>query len=111
MFCANCGKELTEECRFCNVCGAEIKPMPAEASETEAVSVPPAPADLPNECRAEEAASMQTKEKLTFGLGPIIFCGVLILLLSIGCGIFGGLYFAERENNSAKAAVCEELPW
>ena len=36
------------------------------------------------------------KEKRTCSLSVVIFCGVLIFLLSIACGVLAGLYLNER---------------
>ena len=116
MFCPICGKDLNDNARFCTACGTQMKntASPAEAEE-----------EIQGEqtlLNGEESLAQpeaEEKEKLTFAIGPIIFSGVLVLVLAVSCGILGGLYASERDKNAQQgdkfsrtaSVVLEEMPW
>ena len=95
MFCPICGKALSDNARFCTACGTQMKNADTnvEIEAEESFAYGEESSVQPNE---------QEKEKLTFGIGPIIFCGILVLVLAVGCGILGGLYASERDSNAQK---------
>lgn len=124
MFCSICGCPLKADDFFCPRCGAKIK----EAVIAPNYIVPPEKAPLSNKmqesdpctqtddcseskekaCTEAEAAEKsipedKEKEPVTFGLGVVVTCGAIILLLAVLCGVFGGLYFSERRNNRIDA--------
>ena len=110
MFCSKRGNTPKDEDLFCRLCGNSVnKPQPDDDE------VETAQAEDEELLQQEDEALQQEEscEKLVFGIGTIIFSAVIVLLLSVACGIFSGLYFSEREKNISRAAVVveEEMPW
>lgn len=54
----------------------------------------------PNET---ERAAEKVKVKRTCSLSAVVFCGVVIFMLSVVCGVFAGLYFNARMTAAAVA--------
>ena len=109
MFCPICGKDLNDNAHFCTACGTQMKNTAS-------------PAEAEGEIQGEQSLAQpeaEEKEKLTFGIGPIIFSGILVLVLAVSCGILGGLYASERDKNAQQgdkfsrtaSVVLEEMPW
>jgi hypothetical protein len=122
MFCTKCGIALGAGSIFCHTCGAKIaQPVfePESEPEPEPLPVVPAPMPFPEFQEivreivqvpeptelaepvpaaeillpAEEKAQRELTEKNYFGLPALIFCLVIIGLLSISTGIFAWLHF------------------
>lgn len=45
------------------------------------------------------------KEKRVCSLSAVVFCGVVILILSIVCGVLGGLYAGERSRRISRTGM------
>ena len=63
---------------------------------------------------AVEPPAPKEKVKRTCSLSVAIFCGIVIFLLSVLCGIFAGLYFSVKPAAvTAPHSITEytELPW
>lgn len=63
------------------------------APPTQGVSLPPPPQYTT--ARAQQTGKPQ-KEKRVCSLGAVVFCIIVILILSLLCGVLGGLYLSER---------------
>ena len=62
------------------------------------------------EYRAYTPADMtrpEEKEKRTCSLSVVIFCGVVIFLLSVACGVLAGLYLSARSTAAAPYPLTE----
>lgn len=114
MFCPICGKDLNDKARFCTACGTEMKNTAVVVEAEKRVQAEQAP------LKGEEGLAMpEIREKLTFGIGPIIFSGILVLVLAVACGVLGGLYASERDKNAKQNdkfshtayVIEEEMPW
>ena len=122
MFCRNCGKTAEENALFCTGCGARLsgpdtdtiaatvtevmerpvdtvemqqeqKVLPEENTYTsfQTLSGTNPPPDIPE---IRYTASLPEKPKTFFGTGALVFCLVVIGLLSISTGVFAGLFFS-----------------
>lgn len=122
MFCRNCGKTAEENALFCTGCGARLSGPDTDtiaATVTEVMERPVDTVEMQQEQKIlpEENAytSFQTlsgtnpppdipeiryteplpeKPKTFFGTGALVFCLVVIGLLSISTGVFAGLFFS-----------------
>ena len=102
MICSECGREMPETDKFCVICGAP-NPLLENAEEPAQEYAPYANAggDAAGEYRPYDSTDMtmsggKAKVKRTCSLSAVVFCGIVIFLLSVACGIFAGLYFSAR---------------
>lgn len=121
MFCRNCGKTAEENALFCTGCGARLSGPDTDtiaATVTKVIEKPVEAAEmqqaqqiLPEE-NAQQAQTfagenpppvmpeirytepLPEKPKTFFGTGALVFCLVVIGLLSISTGVFAGLFFS-----------------
>lgn len=98
MICEKCGNEMQETDKFCGMCGT---PNPLLKSEEEQEEYDPYKQEK-DESKEMEMTGGKAKVKRTCSLTAVIFCGVVIFLLSVACGIFAGLYFSTRSNLPAE---------
>lgn len=119
MRCKECGNEIPYNVKFCGVCGTLSPQFQAAGDEPvreqRAYEQRPAePADeyglykQPEDVRSYRAYEQETapkeaerpaekvKVKRTCSLSVVVFCGVVIFLLSVACGVFAGLYYNAR---------------
>ena len=120
MRCKECGNEIPYNVKYCGMCGtlnplfqAEGAPVREQRAYEQRPDEPvheyrpyKQPDDEPaRSYRAyeQEAAPNETerpaekvKEKRTCSLSVVVFCGVIIFLLSVACGVFAGLYYNAR---------------
>lgn len=112
VFCTNCGKKMetppavTEAEQAAEAAAQESVPVQENMPVQEAVPANEAPRTEQSLGGAYENTTyvppvmpevnnyMNEKEKTCFGKGALIFCLVIIGLLSISTGIFAGLYFS-----------------
>lgn len=93
MICEKCGSEMLETNKFCGICGT---PNPLHPEAAEAVREYGSSEQEPEEAKETETAVGKAKVKRTCSLSAVIFCGVVIFILSVTCGVFAGLYFSAR---------------
>ena len=102
-FCAHCGNQLTEEEKFCPVCGSPVEQAVASAHTEQQGKGALQPQKPPVE-------TFQPKGNLPHksGRGKWIALVILLLLMATGAGIF----FAREKNagdgTDAKPAVTQE---
>lgn len=76
MFCKNCGKEISEDARFCPGCGAEQNSTPAENNAPLNVQQPPVNLTQP-----------QPKKKLSTGaIVGIVVAVIVVVVIAISMG-------------------------
>lgn len=142
MICNKCGREMSDTDKYCGMCGTlnpmfentepaqEHAPYPQTGTEpaqehtpypqTNTMPAPeyrpyPQPIGDPNHMAMSER---EEKVKHTCSLSAVIFCGIVIFLLSVACGVFAGLYFSVKPAaKSAPSSLTEyadgegELTW
>lgn len=71
--------------------------------------VPPAPYGVygqqNNQYYPQSPQGKPQKEKRVCSLSAVVFCGVVILILSIACGVLGGLYAGERSKRISRTGM------
>jgi hypothetical protein len=101
MFCSKCGEIIGSDSLFCHTCGSRIVheiiepeiPEPGQqAGEEVLLAIEALEAALPPEKRTI-AVTKGKKEKEYFGYPALIFCLVIIGLLSVSTGVLATLYF------------------
>ena len=118
MRCKECGNEMPYNVKFCGICGA-LNPLFQGGDEPvrEQRAYEQRPTEPAHEYRpykqAEDVRSYRAYEqetapneaerpaekvkvKRTCSLSVVVFCGVIIFLLSVACGVFAGLYYNAR---------------
>ena len=121
MFCPNCGKELKEDSRFCNKCGAAINGVSdqvrGEASNTPSgASVPIAPQPNPvmDKIGQEKKLSGKVWAVLAIVFGILVFIVVTVIILvhnnvlDLTRNPFSGHSVAESDENNVLVVVDEE---
>lgn len=104
MKCNECGSEMLETDKFCGICGTPNSLIQRETAEPVQEQEPPVREQEPYEqepAEAETAAAAEVTEesekvKRTCSLSAVVFCIVVIFLLSVACGAFAGLYLSAR---------------
>lgn len=97
MICNECGREMAETDKFCVICGTPnplFQSMGQPAQNYEPYAEEPDPADM-------VMSGGKARVKHTCSLSAVIFCGIVIFLLSVACGIFAGLYFSAKSDLAA----------
>lgn len=89
MFCANCGREIPDDVKFCNFCGSAVIPQKSESSpEQKEVPVQPLPTAPGTEKQGYENMEQQVqqakkaswKDKIRHTLTIILLWAVIIVL-------------------------------
>lgn len=86
MFCKNCGKELSDNAKFCNACGAETMPTPAENVCAEQ-SIPAPVLEQPLQTAPEVVAPRKAVPPVAIIIGAVAAVAVLVLTLLL-TGVF-----------------------
>ncbi len=113
MFCRNCGKNAEENALFCTGCGARLSGPDTDtivATVTEVIEKPVEAVEMQQQVQQAQPFAgenpppvmpeirytepLPEKPKTFFGTGALVFCLVIIGLLSISTGMFAGLYFS-----------------
>ena len=110
MICNECGREMPDSDKFCVICGTPNPNFESAAAPAQDYPPQPQPVNefgMENEYRAFDPSDIDTAEedtevKRTCSLSVVVFCAVVIFMLSVACGVFAGLYFSGR--NAALAA-------
>lgn len=106
-FCAHCGNQLTEEEKFCPVCGTPVEQpaAPAQPDQQEKGATQPAP--QPQKASFE---TFQPREDLPHksGRGKWIALVILLMLAAAGAGIFFARQKDAGSGSDAKPAVTQE---
>lgn len=127
MICKNCGRELSETTVFCGGCGTKVEQMNEEAVEKEETAEKEEAVEAVEEiagekteeqvqtasgcaCESENCPFCASGEDMKaskhgFGIGAVVFCLTLVFVASVACGVFAGLYFSERDNNSRSVSA------
>lgn len=91
MFCTKCGKQLSEDARFCTSCGNDITgnynstPVPSESADTHAippVASPIAPPAAPSENPAKKPGNPLSKKAIIMAIVVIVLVAILGLLVA-----------------------------
>ena len=106
MYCTNCRHFIPASCKFCANCGMRVAvPENRAVFATDEIPLPDNPPefrkfpDPPTDYDSDFDES--PKEKVFFGKGAFSFCLTVIAVLSVTAAMFIGLYFNERDRNSA----------
>ena len=86
MFCKICGKELSDNAKFCNACGAETMPTPAENVCAEQ-SIPAPVLEQPLQTAPEVVAPRKAVPPVAIIIGAVAAVAVLVLTLLL-TGVF-----------------------
>jgi hypothetical protein len=121
MYCTGCGYVISNNHKFCANCGtiaADDIPLPeCPPSRLESAEFCPFPdeyADIELEALLDLSRTIdsvgkkpkQKQERLFFSWGALVFCLVIIAILTVTAATFIGLYFTEfyqREANSGRS--------
>jgi hypothetical protein len=97
-FCAHCGNQLTEEEKFCPVCGTPVEQpaAPVQPDQQEKGATQPAP--QPHKA-SFETFQPQGEVPHKSGRGKWIALVILLMLLAVGAGIF----FARQKDDKSAA--------
>ncbi len=119
MFCTNCGKEVADDMKFCPYCGKEvhkpeavITPRPEPAVEYKPESAinhrPESMRSFEPENGKEEKQGIFQNKPLLIGIiagAAVIFIIILIILIKVITGIFGGGKFTVNEPRAVAAST------
>ena len=100
MYCSNCGKQLSEGARFCNVCGAEQSPDQSAA---------PAAVPRPETRKAAAAPAAKQKEKFYDKAWFWLLCMAGLLIWGFYPMLFGKEEPAAEPLSLPEKAPLEEL--
>lgn len=106
MFCAQCGKEISDNVKFCPNCGQEVKVIAATSIQT--VSVPPNQTTAATPVQFDDGwHSLIPRNKyalISYYVGLFsMLLGIIMGPIAIVCGIMGLNY--AKKNRAAKGAI------
>lgn len=111
MFCPKCGKQLSENAKFCGGCGSPVQPSvtipPVNQTNPPSVTPPPVnPANLPS--GLEMAQNTRDEERKNRKLTIILFTVLAVLILiAVGMGIYYFKVLRDSDDSSAAEQVEE----